>query len=641
MMPNYTVKDSQTGKTITFAWNGTKPPTQADMKEVFAAARSQSSPQPTSTQGGKFRGAGSSGSWEEDALPGLVGGISGGLAAARKSTLPGIALSALGGAGAEGFHQVYQHIISDPNAPDTATEALKRMGKVALEQGIGEGVGRGIFGAASKIAAPFRKNVIPEAQKVNDTFKGIMAARAESDAAFQGVKPIGFTPAQRSTSRVVDTLEEMAEKSFTGGERIRRYKELETESFKKLSDDLIADFSTHLTKDATPEEVGLVFQNAYAARDSVYRRLARIKYGRVDRIMKEEIGKITPTAPKQNTEIFTDSSHIGNKIFRPEEIPYGKVDLRPLKREAVNLTKTAEKRKGIGSTTAKDSLLEKVLKLDDSVTFNEAQAIRSGLMDEIATMSSSADIGRGMARNFSKMVDSAMEESAKNLSPDAYKAWREANTFYRGYKQKFNNDFMASLVKVAEKAPEKVIDKIFQNGAVTQIRNVKDLVPAKTFETLKASYVQKIMQESINGGDFVVGKTLKHKLKAMGQPALKEIFSQQELQRIYNVAKIGETVQRPTGGGGGMLVQLMQGSGAVGLVTGLTTGRNDVAASSGIVLIAPNVLARMVLSPAGSRYLMQGFRIPARSKEAATISSKILSSVARYNMEEAERQSRE
>lgn len=604
-MPNYTVKDSQTGKTITFAWNGTKPPTQADMKEVFAAARSQGPQQPVA-QGGKFRGTGTSGSWEEDALPGLVGGIAGGLAAARKSTLPGIALSALGGAGAEGFHQVYQHIISDPNAPDTPTEALKRMGKVALEQGIGEGVGRGLFGAASKIAAPFRKNVIPEAQKVNDTFKGIMTARAESDAAFQGVKPIGFTPAQRSTSRVVDTLEEMAEKSFTGGERIRRYKELETESFKKLSDDLIADFSAYLTKDATPEEVGLVFQNAYAARDSVYRRLARIKYGKVDRMAGQ-----------------------------------AQVDLRGLKTEAQKLVETAEKRKGIGSTTAKDSLLEKVLKLDDSVTFNEAQAIRSGLMDEIATMSSSADIGRGMARNFSKMVDSAMEESAKNLSPDAYKAWREANTFYRGYKQKFNNDFMSALVKVADKTPEKVVDKIFQNGAVTQIRNVRDLVPTKTFETLKASYIQKIMQESLNGGDFVVGKTLKHKLKAMGQPALKEIFTPQELQRIYNVAKIGETVQKPTGGGGGMLVQLMQGSGAVGVVTGLSTGRSDVAASGGIVLLAPNVLSRMILSPAGSRYLMQGFRIPARSKEAATISSKILSSVARYSMEEAERQNNE
>lgn len=37
-MPNYTVLDSQTGRKITFAWNGNAPPTDADMAEVFSAA---------------------------------------------------------------------------------------------------------------------------------------------------------------------------------------------------------------------------------------------------------------------------------------------------------------------------------------------------------------------------------------------------------------------------------------------------------------------------------------------------------------------------------------------------------------------------------------------------------------------------
>lgn len=37
-MPQYTVKDEQSGKTITFDWAGAEPPTDADMEEVFAAA---------------------------------------------------------------------------------------------------------------------------------------------------------------------------------------------------------------------------------------------------------------------------------------------------------------------------------------------------------------------------------------------------------------------------------------------------------------------------------------------------------------------------------------------------------------------------------------------------------------------------
>lgn len=44
-MAQYTVKDTQTGKTVTFQWDGEAPPTDADMSDVFKAARGQSQPQ--------------------------------------------------------------------------------------------------------------------------------------------------------------------------------------------------------------------------------------------------------------------------------------------------------------------------------------------------------------------------------------------------------------------------------------------------------------------------------------------------------------------------------------------------------------------------------------------------------------------
>jgi hypothetical protein len=53
-MPNYTVKDEKTNKTITFEWMGDEPPTEADMEEVFAAANPKKQPN------------GVTGSWEPD-----------------------------------------------------------------------------------------------------------------------------------------------------------------------------------------------------------------------------------------------------------------------------------------------------------------------------------------------------------------------------------------------------------------------------------------------------------------------------------------------------------------------------------------------------------------------------------------------
>jgi len=56
-MAQYTVQDTSTGKTITFDWNDTNPPTDADMEDVFAQAKSykpeQSSTQQMSTQNEK------------------------------------------------------------------------------------------------------------------------------------------------------------------------------------------------------------------------------------------------------------------------------------------------------------------------------------------------------------------------------------------------------------------------------------------------------------------------------------------------------------------------------------------------------------------------------------------------------------
>lgn len=45
-MPEYTVKDTQTGKTVTFRWDGTEPPTDDDMADVFTEARGQTEDAP-------------------------------------------------------------------------------------------------------------------------------------------------------------------------------------------------------------------------------------------------------------------------------------------------------------------------------------------------------------------------------------------------------------------------------------------------------------------------------------------------------------------------------------------------------------------------------------------------------------------
>jgi hypothetical protein len=55
-MPKYTVKNKESGKTVTFNWTGKEPPTDADMAEVFAASESFKPPEaePVSFPSGGF-----------------------------------------------------------------------------------------------------------------------------------------------------------------------------------------------------------------------------------------------------------------------------------------------------------------------------------------------------------------------------------------------------------------------------------------------------------------------------------------------------------------------------------------------------------------------------------------------------------
>ena len=419
-MPQYTVQDTTTGKQITFDWMGDVAPTDSDMEEIFAQAKIFNP---------EKKSSGVSGTWEEksilDEVPELAGGMAGGILAAAKTSPVGVLASGLGGAAGEAAKQLYQQATGSPDAPQTGTEAAKRIGISGATQAVGEGAGRLIGAGLSKIVAPFAKTFKSELAGADDALKSAMKSK------------VGFTPAQKTDSHIVDVLENMAEQSFTGGGTMMNFRKLQQEGYTKITNSVLADFEKHAGGKATPEEVGIIFQNAKAAKNAVWKRLAGIKYSKVDQLAGG-----------------------------------ASVSLVSLKKEAQSVMDTASKRKGIGSTTAKDSLLKKVLELDDVVTFKEAQAIRAGLMDEISTMSATADVGKGLARKFVNLTDRSMEESAKKISPDAYKAWREANGFYRIYKETFGNDFMRSLDKIAQTSPEKVVGKIFQNGSVTQIRNV-------------------------------------------------------------------------------------------------------------------------------------------------------------------------
>jgi hypothetical protein len=144
----YTVKNNQTGQTVTFAWHDPTPPTEADIEEVFAEAARSAAPQ-DSPYGEVFPDYGAAGKKMANEVgtaikenPGTTGALVAGLAAAPftggMSVLP---MMAFEGAAAGAGHLAGEGIsaaVSDRPVPENLAG---NVAKEALFSGLTAGIG--------------------------------------------------------------------------------------------------------------------------------------------------------------------------------------------------------------------------------------------------------------------------------------------------------------------------------------------------------------------------------------------------------------------------------------------------------------------------------------------------------------------
>jgi hypothetical protein len=220
-MPQYQVRDEQTGKTITFEWHGQGEPTEADMAEVFAEA---SKAQPQAAAGG---------SWT-DSLP-AAGAMAGSLVGGSKISPIGMALAGVGGAAGEAFRQVADSVRGDfSNVPETVGGRLKQIGAEGLKQAGIEGLGRGVSALIAKPARALYRGVIPkniqdkfstanlaqsglDSRVVLGTKSGTGRAQAASTRANQGVHAAADTVPALKAADVQEAFKPKYNKALSGG----------------------------------------------------------------------------------------------------------------------------------------------------------------------------------------------------------------------------------------------------------------------------------------------------------------------------------------------------------------------------------------------------------------------------------------
>jgi hypothetical protein len=548
--------------------------------------------------------------WEKfkENIPQMAGGTVGGLAGAKVGAKAGAKIPAghpllkggavlggavlgagIGGMGGKGYQQYYR--MTRPGAKYQPLGELYTDQAIAgIEEAASELAGRGIAKVGGKLLAPVKKRLLPGA-------KGLSHQLLKRGA--------HLTPAQMTESRIIDTVEGMAEKSFFGGNKLQRLKTLrQPAAFSKYVDDIVEQIAKGTKTQLSPEEVGDLLLDTIGGKRTAFKATAKAAYAKVDRLSKGT-----------------------------------KVSLVELKNFARKTMKTAATRKGIGSTQAGDTLLKKVLQLDDLVSFKQAQSLRSALIDERSAMAVTRDKALGLAKQFTKLTDEAMDAGGKTLgkADDAVSAWRVANKFYREGQEKFNKKIIKSLSKSLAENPEVAVKKIFRPQASKQIKAVKELVDNRTWQQLKTAYLEQLIRDTSDADGVVLGKSFLNKLNKMGDETLKTIYNGQEIASIRSIGKMGEMLQKPTGGSGGMVIQLMQAGAAINLLTG---GIPDLTGESATILFGPPVLSRMLANPIFSKYLSSGLRMPRSSPAAAALVTRLVKAKLKIEKEmRAEKQS--
>ena len=548
-------------------------------------------------------------------LGGVAGAATGGtFFAARAALRPALVLlyrslgAGIGEGAAAGAAQMF-----DPR-DDLAKEILRGFATGATA----ETIGAAIPAMISKIGFKGIKYTddAEKAERLLSQVKGEQLAKGTSK--IDDIKDGLITPGIGSDNRAIDILENITEKSlFAGGKIIRARKGAETALTNELNM-----FVDNFSDAATQTNAGELALSAVQNSLDYFKGTARIKYEKVDRLVKEGAAKVTSKTTGKTVSTVPVSVNIRTSINK-----------------AKDLIKQTEIFKRIEPEAQK--VLQTLAALDNKpfLSFAEANGLRSRLL---SVTRGSTELIKGQSERYAAIlvkeltdnIDKTVDAVSASTSTGLRSAFDSAQRFYRLGVKKYNNKV---LKRLTEKAPEEVYKTIIKPKRPSTIKAFR-----KSIDAIKDKEVRNELMSSIKGtmiGDIVgESKRLKDKIDAnyilkefnkYGDETLLQIFSKNELNNMRGLLESLKVAQKKSVGEGvpgAIFVQLGQASGAVGLFSGVLT------APSAAILFGPAVIGQLFTNPKFIKFIRKGFRLKPGSKEAYTNASQLIGAMISNNL---------
>lgn len=452
-------------------------------------------------------------------------------------------LAALGGAGGKGYQLAAQELTKSPGAPQTPGQAALEVGAAGARQGIAEGAGRAVLKAIGRVV---RGNFFNPTDEVLGGATASTADREANKAAMlAGKKPpvpkeellkkpnvnadelmraygSNYTAAQMTNSRTLDTLDNMAQGSFFGGDIMDKAFHSQQKAVKDMSDSIAGMFVKDSSEKMSDRQIGQLFvdtiqngKNAFkTASEKMFRNVDDLVYQNMQLANPEEVNPILFPG-KTGTTVSTGESIMGAPGM-PEVIPTkkpseaGYVNTKPIAERASQIIQDYKRVSNVGKSDAGGTFLDKVAAVPESMPFGDAQLLRSGLLQEARNLAQEGGQAYRFASELSGLADKQMETAASKLSGDALSAWRDANKFYKFGKTNFDNQFIQKLAQSGKVNWEEVGDLLFRSGNVEEVYQARRALRSAEFASKKA--------ESMTPAELQVVTPTKEAIAKQGKP---------------------------------------------------------------------------------------------------------------------------
>ena len=470
------------------------------------------------------------------------------------------------------FKSVVQEDIKDP--------------AVITERAMKEATMQGLLDAATFGAAKAGKGLIKAVGKPIQ--ESVFPAAKEAIKAFGEEVGGVFLPSQVTSNFLLDFMENISAASFIGGGKIAKFKRGQQELIKQWTEKLGASFGQR----ASSEQIGELVQGIVSKRYSLQQTAVKAAYRKLDKLVAAETKRASDAVFRAKARGLPSKGIVDE----------GLIDAVPIERFISSISK---KRAIKLSSIEGETIITRLKDLGtEKLTFEQAQGIRSFLL-QIARERGGQQAG--LARSAARVMDNEMSKAATRLHGDALQIWRGANVLRREQARVFENRTIRELFKAA---PEKIVDSI-KPGSTTSVRRMMEALGEEGTKDLQSGFVQKILRQASEVGvettQEIQGGRLLSILDNTYNETMEVLFSPLQKQNIRNVAVAARLASKKSEGPGGMLVQMTQAGGMIGFLTkGMTT-------PAAFILIAPAAMAKMLISPTGSRFLSAGMTHPVKA----------------------------